>query len=61
MLRRLGSLAATAAAAVTMTVPLAGEAVAAPPSQSDERDCRVTAVCHPGQHLGWDHHRNIGG
>jgi len=61
VLRRLGLLVATTGAAVAVAISLAGPAGAAPPSQTDERDCRWTAVCNPGQHVGWDHHRNIGG
>jgi hypothetical protein len=61
VLRRLGLLVATTGLALMTAVSLAGPAAAAPPSQTDEHDCRWTAVCNPGQHLGWDHHRNIGG
>ena len=61
MLRRLGVLVTTAGAAVAVAISLANPAAAAPPSQSGEHQCRVTAVCNPGQHLGWDHHRNVGG
>ena len=61
MLRRLGLLVATTGGALAVAISVAGPAAAAPPSQSNEHDCRSTAVCNPGLHLGWDHHRNIGG
>jgi hypothetical protein len=61
VLRRLGFLVATTGLALTTAVTLAAPASAAPPSQTDERDCRWTAVCNPGLHTGWDNHRNLGG
>ena len=60
MLRRLGLLAASVGAAVTLAIFLAGPAAAAPPSPTDH-DCRWTSPCNPGLHNGWDHHRNVGG
>jgi len=52
---------ATTGTAVAVAISVAGPAAASAPSQSNEHDCRSTAVCNPGEHLGWDHHRNIGG
>jgi hypothetical protein len=62
LVRRLGLLVATTGLAVTAAISLAGPAAAALP-QTGEHDCRMTAVCWPGQHRGWDTppRRNVGG
>ena len=62
MLRRLGLLVATTGLAVTAVITIAGPAAAALPP-TGEHDCRMTAVCWPGQHRGWDTppRRNVGG
>ena len=59
--RRLGLLVTATGLAFMAAVSLAGPATAAPPSPTNEQDCRWTAVCHPGLHTGWDKHRNVGG
>ena len=63
MPRTLARLA-TAAAVLGVAVVTAGPAaaVAPPPSNTGEQDCRVLAsICHPGLHIGWENHRNVGG
>ena len=62
MLRRLGLLVATTGLAVTAVITIAGPAAAALP-RTGEHDCRMTAVCWPGQHQGWSTppRRNVGG
>ena len=62
MRRRLGLLMAATWLAVGGAIAAAGPASAvAPPPSGDQHDCRLVSVCWPGQHLGWQHHRNVGG
>jgi hypothetical protein len=62
MRRTLARLGMATSIVVGTLLLAAGPASAGRPQDSQgDKDCRLTAVCHPGLHVGETKGRNVGG